>query len=232
MCGRLFQTLPPEKVREWFATRNPVPNYPPRFNAAPTDQIAVVRRNPQSGERSLDLLRWGLLTRSAAKDPRKAKPLINIRAESVKGLESFDRAIAERRCLVPADGFYEWRREGKVLQPFAIGPAPASTPGLALAGFWNNWQSPEGDWLRSFTILTTDANELIADIHDRMPVIIDAADYGLWLGDEDQEFADLAKLLRPYPAEKLRRWPVSPRVNNVRNQEPGLHEPVPAMNSL
>ena len=189
-----------------------------------------MRRNPQSGERSLDLLRWGLLTRSAAKDPRKAKPLINIRAESVKGPHSFDRAIAERRCLVPADGFYEWRREGKQLQPFAVGPAEA--PMLAFAGFWNNWQSPEGEWLRSFTILTTDANELVAEIHDRMPVIIDPADYGLWLGERDADFAEIARLLCPYPAGKLGMWPVSPRVNNVRNQEPGLHEPIPPMNSL
>jgi putative SOS response-associated peptidase YedK len=171
--------------------------------------------------RSLDLLRWGLLPSVLAEKPKP--PPINARSEAVAASRLFSRAYAKRRCIVPVDGFFEWRsEEGKgPKQPFAI--AMKDRRPFGLAGLWENWRDPATDtWIRSFCILTTAANTAIAPLHPRMPVILDPADYERWLGDEP----DPHDLLRAYPPEPLEIWPVSTRVNGTRVDEKSLLDPV------
>jgi len=226
MCGRFAAQLPPEFIRRLFATSGALPNIAPNWNVAPTQPAMVVRRHPDTGERHLDLLRWGLVphfTKALKTAPRP----INARAETVLTAPMFRAAMAKRRCLVPADVFYEWKTVDGLKQPYAI----ARTDGapLAFAGLWESWRDPAGEILRSFAILTTAANPLMAAIHTRMPVIVEAADWPLWLGDVPD---DAATLLRPAAETVLRLWPVGRAVNNVRNNGPellhGIGAPAPA----
>jgi putative SOS response-associated peptidase YedK len=217
MCGRVVQTLPPEAMRRLFkATRGELFNAPPRWNLAPTDKLMVIRRDPDSGENSLDLIRWGLVPHFA-KDMKIGASLINARCETVATKPAFRGAWAKkRRCLIPVDGFYEWRREGKVKQPYAV--ALKSGAPMALAGLWENWKDPSnGEWMRTVTVLTTEPNCLIAPFHDRMPVIVPGADAERWLGGEDA-----ADLLRALPDECLEMWPVSTVVNKVGTEGEAL----------
>ncbi len=223
MCGRLYQTATPEVLQALFGTAMPLPNLRPRWNAAPTDDLAVVRYNPATGQRSLDPLRWGLVP-LWAKDPSIGVRAINARAESVATQPLVRDAFARRRCLVPADGFYEWqKRPGGGKQAYAI--AAADGRPLALAGLWERWKAPDGSILRSVVIVTTAANDAMRPIHERMPVILAPADWPRWLGQEPAPAEALAALLAPCPAEALRLWPIGPRVGNVRNDDPGLIEP-------
>jgi len=195
-------------------------NAPPRWNGAPTDRLMVVRRNPQTGKNALDLLRWGLVPHFA-RDLKTGAPLINARSETVARKPAFRDAWAKgRRCLVPVDGFYEWRRERGVKQPYAF--ALKSREPMALAGLWENWKdSATGQWVRSFTVLTTEANALIAPLHERMPVIVPQKDWELWLSG-----AEASDLLTPLPAEFMEMWPVSTAVNKVGNEGEELWERV------
>jgi putative SOS response-associated peptidase YedK len=233
MCGRFQSSLPPEEIARLFRTRNAVPNYPARYNVAPTDPVLVVRRNAKTGERSLDLLRWGLVPHWEKNLSSGAKR-INARAETVDKTPAFRDAFALRRCLIPASGFYEWKKEGKARLPYAI--MPADRPVFAFAGLWENWRDRAGGedapWVRSCTIVTGPASALVAPIHDRMPVILDEGDWAKWLGDEPAERAELLSLLRPAPVERLRIHSVGPRVNNVRNDDAGLIEPIMAQGGI
>lgn len=153
--------------------------------------------------------------------------LVNARAEGIADKPSFRDAIRQRRCLIPADAFYEWRKPAEPKapkQPYAIRMADGRP--FAFAGLWENWKDPEGHWLRTCTIITTEANELVARLHDRMPVILVPEDYGRWLGDELAEPDDVLGLLRPYPAEAMVAYPVSRAVSNVRNEGADLLEPI------
>lgn len=226
MCGRYASKTPPEAMRQLFSTKNLVPNYPARFNLAPTQDGLVVRYNPAASERSLDVLRWGLVPHWA-KDPGIGSKLINARAEGIADKPSFKNAFQRRRCLVPADAFYEWRtgadsRAPK--QPFAIGMADGRP--FTFAGLWEGWKAPDGQWLRTYTIITTDANELLASIHDRMPVILAAEEYPRWLGEQSAEPQELLAMLRPFPADLMTMHPVSRAVSNVRNDGSELLEPI------
>ncbi len=221
MCGRYASDIPPDLMRRIFRSGNPLSNIPARYNVAPTQEAPVIRRNPETGERSLDLLHWGLIPHWA-KDPAVGAKLINARAESLSERPAFRDAFRRRRCLVPATAFYEWRRGTKPKQPFAVHRRDGAP--LAFAGLWENWKMPEGQWLRSFTIVTVPANELLALLHDRMPAILDQADHALWLGDQASEAERLLALLRPYPAELLETYPVKPAVNSVRNEGASLLE--------
>jgi putative SOS response-associated peptidase YedK len=226
MCGRLFQTTPSAEAARVFATKNPVPNVPPRYNGAPTQDILVVRFNPETGERSLDPLHWGLIP-VWAKERKIGVSAINARAETIAEKPLFRDAFAKRRCVVPADGFYEWKEEAGGKQPYAV----ARTDGrqMPFAGLWERWRDPKsGEIVRSFTIVTTTANERLAALHERMPVILDEADIAKWLGEEPAAADDLKGLLRSYPAERLRLWAVDKRVNNVRNQDGDLIKPLNA----
>jgi putative SOS response-associated peptidase YedK len=190
----------------------------PRFNAAPTDTMPVARLD-SAGAREIAFMRWGLIP-SWAKEARIGASMINARAESLTDKPAFRNAFRQRRCLVPADGFYEWigLPDGRK-QPFRI-ILRDSAP-FSFAGIWESWRRG-GQVIESFAIVTCPANELMAKIHDRMPVILDRADYAAWLESKDTTIPNL--LLQPYPAEKMKAYPVSMRVNSVRNDDRSLIE--------
>jgi putative SOS response-associated peptidase YedK len=216
MCGRFVQTTPLGEIRMLFETANPLPNAEPRANASPTDPLAVVRFNPQTRARALDLLRWGLVP-LWAKEPRSfGAKCINARAETIATNNIFRDAFERgRRCLVPADGFYEWQKTGdgrtRRSLPYTIVPTPDIGGLFAFAGLWERWRDPaDGSILRSFTIVTCPPNALCAPIHDRMPVILPKPAWRLWLGETAAAPDDLRGLLRPYPAELMRADPGGP----------------------
>lgn len=222
MCGRFVQKTPLGEIQVLFETAGPVPNAPPRYNAAPTQDLAVVRYNPAVRARSLDLLHWGLVP-LWAKDVRFGARCINARAETLATQPAFRDAFEGRRCLVPADAFYEWQKRGKKTVPYAIAPADGL---FAFAGLWERWRHPaDRTILRSFAIVTGPPNELCRPIHDRMPAILPPEAWPLWLGEEKAAPAELMALLVPYPAAKMRAWPVVPAVGNVANDMPALLEP-------
>jgi putative SOS response-associated peptidase YedK len=216
VCGRFVQILPPDAIRALFRTANPLVNPPPSWNVAPSQAAMAVRRHPQSGERQLDLLRWGLVPHFT-RDIKAARRPINARAETAATSGMFRGALAGRRCLIPADAFYEWQATGEGKQPHAI--ARRNGAPLALAGLWESWHAPDGETIRTFAILTIQANATMAVLHHRMPVILEERDWPTWLGEAA---GAPASLLRPAADDLLDTWPVSPRVNNVRNNGPEL----------
>jgi putative SOS response-associated peptidase YedK len=219
MCGRYASFLPAEAVARLFATTNPLPNLAPTWNLAPSQPSLVVRRHPDSGERHLDVLRWGLLPHFT-KDAERARRPINARAETVASAGMYRGAFARRRCLVPAAAFYEWKVIDGGKQPYAIVRADGAT--LALGGIWESWRAPSGEIERTFAIITTRPNAEMAPLHNRMPVVVDPNDWPAWLGEVD---ADPAALLGPPQDGTLRAWPVSRAVNSPRNDGPELLEP-------
>ncbi|KAA2212659.1 SOS response-associated peptidase [Teichococcus oryzae] len=219
MCGRYFQYRDIGQVAEHFEAVPPLPNIAPSWNVAPTQDAPVLRRHPESGARHLGSLRWGLVPRWA-RDASGGARLMNARAESVAEKPSFRDAFARRRCLVPADGFYEWRTEGKAKQTYAVALRDGAP--MALAGLWEGWKSPEGEWLRSFSIITTEANAKQALVHHRMPVILPREDWPAWLGEAEAAPEALLDLLRPCPPEWLSCWPVDNRVGRVAENDPAL----------
>jgi putative SOS response-associated peptidase YedK len=220
MCGRYASSLPAAEVARLFRASNRLPVFQPHWNVAPSQLGLVVRRDPESGERRLDALRWGLLP-SWTRDPKTARRPINARAETVATLPSFRGAYARRHCLVPATAFYEWEQRSGAKQPYAIARADGAM--LAFAGLWEGFRDAEGEVTRSYCIVTTAANAEMAAVHDRMPVILEAADWPLWLGETAGEAADL---LHPSPPGTLRLWPVSRRVNAARNDDASLLDPI------
>jgi putative SOS response-associated peptidase YedK len=228
MCGRFLNKLPAAEIARIFATRNPLPNYPARYNLAPTEAVLAVRFNRETGERSLDPLRWGLVPHWV-KDLAFGARCINARSETITTTPAFRDAFAARRCLIPASGFYEWQTAGKTKTPYAVVPTD-EPPLFAFAGLWENWRDrTEGaPWIRTCTIVTTAANPLLKPIHARMPVILDRDAWARWLGEEPAAREELQALLRPFPEERLRAYPISPRVNSVKNDDPALLDPVMA----
>jgi len=218
MCGRYASFLPAEALRAMFQTVNPMPNWEPTWNMAPTRNAPVVRLHPETRARHLDLLRWGLVPHWA-KDPKSVRQPINARSETLASSSMFRDALARRRCLVPADVFYEWQAIDGAKQPFAV--ARADGQPMVFAGLWEGWRGADGTVMRSFTIVTTNANETLRLIHERMPVILEPAGWPVWLGEVE---GDAAGLLRPSDAE-LRTWRIGTAVNNVRNDSAALLEP-------
>jgi putative SOS response-associated peptidase YedK len=219
MCGRYASFLPAEALARTFGTVNPLPNLEPTWNMAPTLNAPVVRLS-KDGERHLDTLKWGLIT-YFTKDLKKARKPINARDDNVAKSGLFREAFAKRRCLVPAPVYYEWRDDPDGKTPFAV--ARVDGEPVAFGGIWETWKSPEGEYLRTFATITTAANQLLAGIQDRMPVIIERADWPLWLGEAD---GDVMGLMRSAPDDALRFWPVDKKVGQVRNDGPELIEPV------
>jgi len=228
MCGRFAQPRSADELARIFHARPAADVTGDRFNVAPTDEVAAVVEH--HGERTVDAFRWGLVP-FYAESAKGAARLINARSETVETSPAFRTAYARRRCIIPADAFYEWRRErdpasGKVIKshPFAVRRTDGEP--LAFAGLWSIWRNPEtAARLYTCSILTTDPNELVARIHDRMPVVLDPADWGTWLG-ETTPIAELRSLLRPAPAEALDAYAVSPAVNNVRSEGAELLAPL------
>ena len=221
MCGRYVSFLPPDEIARIFRTVNPVPNIAPSWNLAPTQDALVVRLHRQTGDRRLDVLRWGLLPHFT-KDAKRGRRPINARSETIATSGMFRDAFSARRCLVPASGFYEWKAApGSPKQPYAIMRADGAP--MAFAGLWEGWRGPDGEVVRTFAIVTTDANPDVAALHDRMPVILEPADWRAWLGEVE---GDPAALLHPSPPGTLRTWPVGRRVGDPKNNDPELLEPV------
>ena len=225
MCGRFASYTPPSAIRSIFRTGPLLPNIGARYNVAPTLDVMVVRFNSATGERSLDLLQWGLVPHWA-KDPSIANKLINARTEGIDSKPSFRDAFQRRRGLIPVDAFYEWKTGTKPKQPFVIRRVDHEV--MAFAGLWEGWKDPDGNWLKTTTIITTSANELVAPLHDRMPVILPPETWARWLGEEPASGDDLLAMLRPYPADQIEVHPVGFEVSNVRNEGAHLMEPTGA----
>jgi putative SOS response-associated peptidase YedK len=225
MCSRIIQSSEPLRlaiVEGLDVSDSRIGNVRPRYNGAPSQELLVIRENHKTGERSLDLLRWGLIPHWC-QDPTDGRRPINAKAESVSTLPTFRDAYAQRRCIVPVDGFFEWRaRKGaRAKQPYAIAMKDGSPFGLA--GVWENWRNlTTGEWERTFAIITVPSNELVRQIHDRMPAILKLESYDRWLGPE----LDPQDLLITYPPKPMTMWPISTRVNTPENDDPSLLDQV------
>lgn len=225
MCGRFASTTPPDKLAAYFGAETPADpdDVEPDYNVAPTRDVPVVR--VREDIRHLDYLRWGLVPRWA-KDLRIGSKMINARAETVATKNSFRSAFARRRCLVTADGFYEWKRlDPKTKQPMYISRIDGDP--LAFAGLYERWSDAEGlREIHTFTIITTTPNATMEPIHDRMPVLLAPKHWDQWLEPANDDIDDLSKLLVPAPEGLLHAYAVSDQVNNVRNNESSLLDPV------
>jgi putative SOS response-associated peptidase YedK len=223
MCGRFTLTSTPEALAQRFGLDEP-PRLAPRYNIAPGQDVLAVRVDAERERRVAVSLRWGLVP-SWAKDPAVGFRMINARAETAAQKPAFRSAFRARRCLVPADGFYEWAKREGGKQPYHIGLRDGAPFGIA--ALWEGWRDPEGDVLESCTLLTTDASDSIRDIHPRMPVILDASDHAQWLAPDVGDPALLQPLLRPLPDASLTFHPVSDRVNSARIDDPACMAPAP-----
>lgn len=222
MCGRFVLTAPGRLVAEHFQLGHQ-PQLEPRYNIAPSQGIAVVRTSPESDQRELTILRWGLIP-FWARDTKIGYKMINARGESVATKPAFRAAFKQRRCLIPASGFYEWKREKRRKQPYYFQIKAGEI--FAFAGLWERWKDPAGNSIESCTIITTEANALLAPIHDRMPVILDRHDYDQWLDIRTGAPDQLQKLCRPFPAEEMKSHPVSTAVNSPSHDAPECIEMV------
>jgi len=234
MCGRYVIISTPAAIRALFGYAEQ-PNFPPRFNVAPTQPIPIVRL--VDGKRSFALMRWGLLP-SWVKDPKGFPLLINARGESVLDKPAFRNAMRRRRCLIPADGFYEWKprppagiKAGVAKQPYFVRAkrdADGNAPPLAFAGLYETWTGPNGEELDTAAIITTTANRTLSALHDRMPVFIAPDAFDLWLDSANVEADVAAALIRPAAEESLEVYPVPTAVNRVANDSDALIAPLPA----
>jgi putative SOS response-associated peptidase YedK len=219
MCTRYAQHTEIQQLGLRFGVTTPLPNSRPSWNVAPTAKVPVVRVNPETRARHLDLLQWGLVPRWA-QDPKSTNRPTNARSETIATSRMFREPFLKRRCLVPADAYYEWRTEEGVKQPYAF--ARSDGDQVVFAGLWEGWKSPEGEILRTFTIATTEPNDEVRDIHDRMPVVLEPQDWATWLGEAE---GDPAALLRPAGLGVLHFWRVGRAVGNVRVDGPELLAP-------
>ncbi len=222
MCGRFAFYSPAEAVTRVFGVEDP-PAIEPRFNIAPTQFVPVVRSD-DDGVRSVAMLRWGLVP-FWAKDRSIGNRMINARAETLAEKPAFRDSFRKRRCIVPANGFFEWRKQGSVKQPYFI--ALGGDEPFGMAGLWARWRDREknGDErLETFTIVTTEPNSAVEPLHDRMPAILPPEQFDAWLAPENEDTAALQTLLGPCPADEITVWPVSRRVNDPKNDEPSLVE--------
>ena len=218
MCGRYAVTSAPEAIRALFGYPEQ-PNFPPRYNVAPTQPIAIVRL--MDGKRQFALVRWGLLP-SWVKDPKDFTLVINARGESVMDKPAFSAAMKRRRCLVPADGFYEWKALGAGKQPFYV-RAKSGGP-LAFAGLWETWTGPNGEEMETAAIVTTRANRTLAGIHERMPVVVPPEAFNMWLDCANVDDKTAASLIAPASDNLLEAYEVSTAVNRTANDDPKLIE--------
>jgi putative SOS response-associated peptidase YedK len=219
MCGRYAITTAPEAIRQLFGYPEQ-PNFPPRYNVAPTQPVPIVRM--AQGKRHFGLVRWGLIP-AWVKDPRAFSLVINARGESLLDKPAFKNAMKYRRCLFPADGFYEWERKGERKQPYFVrrrGGGP-----LAFAGLWESWMGPNGEEQETAAIVTTDASPSIAHIHDRMPVIVPPEAFDFWL-DPNVNAEMAMAVIKPAKDETIEAYEVSRAVNRHENDSPGLVEPL------
>jgi len=222
MCGRFRQTRSQKQLEERFQAQGDI-EVIPRYNIAPTQPVVTVRQERGKTSRRLSTMRWGLIP-SWAKNINNSNQNVNARSETVTAKLSFSDAAHYRRCLIPADGFYEWKRAGKFRQPYMFEVGEGEL--FAFAGLWDQWKNPTGKIIESCTILTTMPNALLAEIHDRMPVIVTPDKYDLWLDPEVEDFEAVRGILRPFDAARMQHYPVSSRVNSVQNEDADCAAPI------
>jgi putative SOS response-associated peptidase YedK len=223
MCGRYRLSRRKQIVEEHFDSVSGEEEWSPRYNIAPTQPIPVVRQNPKDPVRELSLFRWGLIP-PWAKDSSAAAKMINARSETAATKPAFCDALKSRRCLIPADGFYEWMRTGKAKQPYCFEVNDGEL--FAFAGFWDRWKDPRGNSVKTCSILTTTTNAVTSAVHDRMPVILDPDCYDLWLDPGMRDVSAASELLKPYDARLMRCYPISTRINHVANDDKECSKPV------
>lgn len=221
MCGRYSITSTPEVIRAMFRYADQ-PNFPPRYNIAPTQPVPIVR--VVEGDRHFALVRWGLIP-PWVKDPRTFSLVINARGESVNEKPAFRNAMKRRRCLFPADGFYEWRVEGRGRRPFFVRPTGGGP--MAFAGLWETWMGPNGEEMETAAIVTTRANRTLSPIHERMPVVVAPEAFDFWLDCANVDALTATALIAPALEDVLEAREVSSAVNRVANDAPELIAPVP-----
>lgn len=219
MCSRYSLTSPPEAVRAYFGYRD-TPNFPARYNIAPTQAVAVVRHD-REGQRQFRLMRWGLLP-SFVKDLKQFPTLINARSEEVLDKPSFRQAMRYRRCLVPADGFYEWTGPKGKRRPFLLRPHAPHL--IAFAGIYERWRDAEGAEIDSVAILTCPANRTVGPLHDRMPVVLPVEHFEVWLDVKGTDAATALALLQPASDDLLAAIEMHPKINDSKRDEPGIQQ--------
>jgi putative SOS response-associated peptidase YedK len=223
MCGRYRLSRRKQLVEEYFDALPGDEEWTPRYNIAPSQPVPVIRQNPKEPRRELSLMRWGLIP-SWSKNMSGAGMMINARSETAATKPAFREPLTSRRCLIPADGFYEWSRSGKAKQPYCFEVNDGEL--FAFAGIWDRWKNPSGQWVKSCSILTTTPNAVNSAVHDRMPVILDRADYDLWLDPGMRNIDVVSEMLKPYDAGRMRCYPVSSRVNHAANDDAECSTPI------
>jgi len=216
MCGRYRLSRRKQILEEHFDTAPWDHDWSPRYNIAPTQPVPVIRQHPKEPVRQISTMRWGLVP-NWAKDPSIATGTINAKSETAAEKPAFRDPFKYRRCLIPADGFYEWERRGKSKQPYCFEVNDGEL--FAFAGLWDGWKNADGQWIKTCSILTTIPNVLTSAIHDRMPVILDRESYDLWLDPGMTNVQVIAELMKPYDAGLMRAYAVSSRVNHVGNDD-------------
>jgi len=223
MCGRYRVSRRKQIIEEHFDSASGEGDWGPRYNVAPTQPVPIIRQHPKEPRRGLSLVRWDLIP-SWAKDASGAAGMINARSETAAAKPAFRDAMKLRRCLIPADGFYEWMRAGKTKQPYCFEVNEGEL--FAFAGLWERWKDPNGNWIKSCTILTTMPNAVTAAIHDRMPVILDPDVYDIWLDPGFRDVTAVSEMLKPYDGRVMRSFPVSTRINQTANDDAECAKPV------
>jgi putative SOS response-associated peptidase YedK len=223
MCGRYRLSRRKQLVEEYFDSPSEEQDWFPRYNIAPTQPVPVIRQNPKEPVRELSLMKWGLIP-LWAKDASGAVRMINARSETAATKPTFRDPLKFRRCLIPADGFYEWAKTPNGKQPFCFEINSGEL--FAFAGLWDGWKDSDGQWVRTCSILTTIPNAVTSAVHGRMPVILERDSYDVWLDPGMQNIAAISELLKPYDARLMRCYPVRTRINSVVNDDAECCAPV------
>jgi putative SOS response-associated peptidase YedK len=223
MCGRYRLSRRKQVIEDHFDSISGEEDWSPRYNVAPTQPVPIIRQHPKEPRRELSLVRWGLIP-SWAKDASGAAGMINARSETAPTKPAFRDALKSRRCIVPADGFYEWSRTRAGKQPYCFEVNDGEL--FVFAGLWERWKDPGGNWIRTCSILTTTPNAVTSAVHDRMPVILEPDAYDLWLDPGFNDVAAVSEMLKPYDARLMRSYPVSTRINQAVNDDADCAKPV------
>jgi len=223
MCGRYRLSRRKQLVEEYFDTAPLDDDWNPRYNIAPTQPVPVIRQHPKEPVRQLSMMKWGLVP-SWAKDTSGAARMINARSETASTKPAFRDPVRFRRCLIPADAFYEWKRTATSKQPYCFEVNDGEL--FALAGLWDGWKDANGTWVKTCSILTTTPNAVTSAVHDRMPVVLDRESYDLWLDPGMHNVAAISEVLKPCDARLMRCYPVSTRINHVANDDEECSRPV------
>ena len=216
MCGRYRVSRTKQVLEQYFDTAPWEEDWIPRYNVAPTQPVPVIRRHPNDGSRQMSTMKWGLVP-YWAKSASVGASTINAKSETAATKPAFRDPLKFRRCLIPADGFYEWKKLGKNKKPYCFEVNRGQL--FAFAGLWDGWRDASGQWLKTCSILTTTPNAMTSPVHNRMPVILDPGSYDVWLDPQMQDALAATELLKPYDHRQMRCYPVSDRVNYVGNDD-------------